>query len=150
MKKNARQALILDIISKYKIETQSELAEKLIEAGDNVTQATVSRDIKSLKLVKVSDNNGKTYYSTMNKPGVSLTGKMLSVYTHAFISADYAGNIVVVKTLTGMAQAVASAIDSLELPDIVGTIAGDDTIFLASRTEDSSAQIVESLKGLAN
>ena len=148
MKKNTRQALILELINKYRIETQSELADRLIEAGENVTQATVSRDIKSLKLIKVSDSHGKTFYSTMDKPGASLTGKMLTVYAHAFISAENGGNIVVVKTLNGMAQAVAAAIDSLKIDEIIGTIAGDNTIFLAAKSEEIAASIVETLRGL--
>ena len=102
--KYSRQAVILDIIDKNVVETQEELTEKLRESGFKVTQATVSRDIKELQLVKVSDESGISKYSVMKEADVALQGKMLSVYTHAFLSADYANNIVIVKTLSGMGQ----------------------------------------------
>jgi len=113
-----------------------------------VTQATVSRDIKELKLIKITDENGVTKYSAMKEVNLSLTGKMLSVYSHAFLTADYANNIVVVKTLTGMAQAVAAAIDSLKLTEVLGSIAGDDTIILVCRTEKYAEDIVKILVNL--
>ncbi len=146
--KYSRQALILDLIEKNSVETQEELTELLKSNGYQVTQATVSRDIKELKLIKISDEKGVSRYSAMQEPNLSLNGKMLSVYTHAFLNADYANNIVVVKTLTGMAQAVAAAIDSLKLNEVLGSIAGDDTIILVCRTEKYAEEIVKILVNL--
>ncbi|MBE7055943.1 MAG: arginine repressor [Ruminococcaceae bacterium] len=146
--KYTRQAMILDLIEKNSVETQEDLTALLKESGFQVTQATVSRDIKELKLIKITDENGVTKYSAMKEVNLSLTGKMLSVYSHAFLTADYANNIVVVKTLTGMAQAVAAAIDSLKLTEVLGSIAGDDTIILVCRTEKYAEDIVKILVNL--
>ncbi len=146
--KYSRQAVILDIIEKNVVETQEELTEKLRENGFKVTQATVSRDIKELQLVKVSDESGVSKYSVMKDVDLVLQGKMLSVYTHAFLSADYANNIVIVKTLSGMGPAVAAAIDSLNFEEALGSIAGDDTIMLVCRTEKYAEEIVKALIGL--
>lgn len=146
--KYSRQAVILDIIEKNVVETQEELTEKLRENGFKVTQATVSRDIKELQLVKVSDESGVSKYSVMKDVDLVLQGKMLSVYTHAFLSADYANNIVIVKTLSGMGPAVAAAIDSLNFEEALGSIAGDDTIMLVCRTEKHAEEIVKALIGL--
>ena len=143
-----RHAKIIELINKYHIETQEELAELLKKEGFKVTQATVSRDIKELQLVKVSDESGVSRYSVMKDASVVLQGKMLSVYTHAFLSADYANNIVIVKTLSGMGQAVAAAIDSLDFEEVLGCIAGDDTIMLVCRTEKHAEEIVKVLIGL--
>lgn len=146
--KYSRQAVILDLIEKNVVETQEELTEKLRENGFKVTQATVSRDIKELQLVKVSDESGVSKYSVMKEADLALQGKMLSVYTHAFLSADYANNIVIVKTLSGMGPAVAAAIDSLRFEEVLGSIAGDDTIMLVCRTEKYAEEIVKALIGL--
>lgn len=146
--KYSRQAMILDLIEKNSVETQEDLTALLKVNGFQVTQATVSRDIKELKLIKISDEKGVTKYSVMKEGNLSLTGKMLSVFSHAFLTADYANNIVVVKTLTGMAQAVAAAIDSLKLNEVLGSIAGDDTIILVCRTEKYAEDIVKSLVNL--
>ena len=146
--KYSRQAMILDIIDKNVVETQEELTEKLRENGFKVTQATVSRDIKELQLVKVSDENGVSKYSVMKEADLALQGKMLSVYTHAFLTADYANNIVIVKTLSGMGPAVAAAIDSLNFEEALGSIAGDDTIMLVCRTEKYAEEIAKALIGL--
>ena len=146
--KYSRQAVILDIIDKNVVETQEELTERLRENGFKVTQATVSRDIKELQLVKVSDESGVSKYSVMKDVDVGLQGKMLSVYTHAFLFADYANNIVIVKTLSGMGQAVAAAIDSLDFEEVLGSIAGDDTIMLVCRNKKHAEEIVKILIGL--
>ena len=146
--KYSRQAMILEIIEKNVVETQEDLTELLKKGGYPVTQATVSRDIKELQLVKVSDENGVLRYSVMKEADLALQGKMLSVYTHAFLSADYANNIVIVKTLSGMGPAVAAAIDSLRFDEVLGSIAGDDTIMLVCRTEKYAEDIVQVLIGL--
>lgn len=141
--KYSRHAKILEIIDKYVIETQEELAEKLKELGMDVTQATVSRDIKELRLTKVMNQNGRYKYASITKAENVFSNRLLTIFTESFVSCDYANNIVVVKTLPGMAQAAAAAIDSLKLSDIVGTIAGDDTIMLVCRAEKIAEEIVE-------
>jgi len=138
-----RHAKILEIIEKYEIETQDEIVEKLAEAGMEVTQATVSRDIKELKLIKVMTSEGKSKYALFNPDGTNVSSKLLTVFAESFVSSDYANNMVVVKTLPGMAQAAASAIDSLKWPEIVGTIAGDDTIMIVCRAEKLAEELVE-------
>lgn len=138
-----RHAKILEIIDNNDIETQDELCEKLKEMGYNVTQATVSRDIKELKLVKVMADGGNYKYAVMQDVDNLISDKLLAVFSHAFVSADYANNIIVVKTLPGMAQAVASTIDSMKLQEILGTIAGDDTLIIIVRTERYAEELVD-------
>lgn len=141
-----RHAKILELIESYDIETQDELAEKLKELGMEVTQATISRDIKELRLVKVMTNEGKAKYAAMNSDTGVLSEKLLTILRGGYVSSDYANNILVVKTLPGMAPAVASAIDSLGWSEIVGTIAGDDTIMVVTRAE----RIAEEIQGKFN
>jgi transcriptional regulator of arginine metabolism len=138
-----RQAKILEIIDKNEIETQEELVLKLKEEGMDVTQATISRDIKELKLVKVLTDSGKSKYASIEQSDNEISGKLLRIFTEAFVSIDYANNITVVKTLPGMAQAVASAVDSLKWPGIIGTIGGDDTVMIICRAELIAERLVE-------
>ena len=140
-----RHAKILDIIEKHDILTQDELAEKLKEKGMEVTQATISRDIKELRLVKVMDAEGKTKYTAINSESGVISEKLLTVLRGGYVSSDYANNILVIKTLTGMASAVASAIDSLGWMAIVGTVAGDDTILIVTRAERIAEELQEKL-----
>lgn len=146
--KYSRHAKILELIEKYPIETQEELADKLKEMGMDVTQATISRDIKELKLIKVLDSNGIYKYATVSNTEGPITNRLLTIFAESFTSCDYANNIVVVKTLPGMAQASASALDSLKWPEIVGTIAGDDTIMIVCRAEKMAEELVEKLSRL--
>ena len=138
-----RHARILEIIENNDIETQDELADKLKDLGMDVTQATVSRDIKELRLIKVMAENGHYKYATMNKRDNAVSDKLLIVFSECFVSSDYANNIVVVKTLPGMAQAAASTIDALKWSGVLGTIAGDDTIMIICRAEKLAAGLVE-------
>jgi len=140
--KYTRHAKILELIEKYPIETQEELAEKLREHGMDVTQATVSRDIKELRLIKVMSDDGTYRYASITRSESNISNKLLTVFTESFVSCDYANNIVVVKTLPGMAQAAASAVDALRWPEIVGTIAGDDTIMIVCRAEKIAEELV--------
>jgi transcriptional regulator of arginine metabolism len=140
-----RHAKILDIIEKHDILTQDELAEKLKEKGMEVTQATISRDIKELRLVKVMDAEGKTKYTAMNSESGVISEKLLTVLRGGYVSSDYANNILVIKTLTGMASAVASAIDSLGWMAIIGTVAGDDTILIVTRAERIAEELQEKI-----
>lgn len=146
--KNNRHDAIIEIISSCDIETQEELIEKLSEAGFNVTQATISRDIKELKLVKISGKDNKTKYARLSGRTLTIPEQILPVFTHGFVSADNANNLVIVKTLPGMAQAVASAIDSLQISELLGTIAGDDTILTVCRTNEYAQNVVAMLKEL--
>lgn len=125
--KIGRHAKIVDLISKYDIETQEELAERLAKEGYQVTQATISRDIRELKLTKISTNDGRQKYALMQNHGVGMNEKYLRVLSEGFVSMDMAQSILVVKTVSGMAMAVAVAMDAMHWPEVAGCIAGDDT-----------------------
>ena len=136
--KTARHAKIIEIINKYNIETQEELADKLNEAGFQVTQATVSRDIRELKLMKISENGERQRDVVFqNKEGWK-SEKYIRVLRDGFVSMDMAQNILVIKTASGMAMAVALALDELHWNEIVGCVAGDDTVMCAIRTVDDT------------
>lgn len=143
--KYSRHAKILEIIDNYEIETQEELAIKLKNLGMDVTQATISRDIKELRLVKVSTKDGKSKYKIVSNLDNITSSRLLTILTKAYVSCDYANNIVIVKTLPGMAEAVASALDSLKWDEVVGTIAGDDTIMVISRAEKIAEEMVNKI-----
>lgn len=139
----------MEIIDKNIIETQEELAEKLKELGMDVTQATVSRDIKELRLIKVLAENRKYKYAALVQNEGSISNKLQTIFIEAFVSCDYANNIVIVKTLSGMAQAAASAIDALKWTEVVGTIAGDDTIMIICRAEKIAEELVNKFNKMA-
>lgn len=144
--KISRQSKILELINKYDIETQEDLAERLMKEGYNVTQATVSRDIRELKLTKITLDDGRQKYITIKKtvePGMS--EKYTRVLRDGLISMDMAQNILVIKTVSGMAMAVAAALDALQINSIVGCIAGDDTILCAIRTAQETITVIEKL-----
>jgi len=140
--KYKRQNEILRIIESESIETQEELAELLREAGMEVTQATVSRDIKELRLTKVQIENGRYKYAPFSKAAGNTYEKLLKVFSEAFMFADHASHTVVVKTLSGMANAAASAIDAMNWPFVLGCIAGDDTIMILCRTPENAEELV--------
>ncbi|MGE5631938.1 MAG: arginine repressor [Caulobacteraceae bacterium] len=144
--KISRHAKILEVIEKNPIETQEELAEELKKNGFDVTQATVSRDIKELKLVKVLDENGIYKYATLKEQDSMLNERLVKVFTESVLSIDYAGNIIVIKTFSGAANAACEAIDVLDFKEIVGTIAGDDTIFALVRNADNVEIVIDKLK----
>ena len=144
MKKN-RQGKIIELIENYDIETQDELAERLRNSGFQVTQATVSRDIRSLKLSKVPTGDGRQKYVVLKQDDSYLGDKYIRVLTDGFVSMDRAQNILVIKTVSGMAMAVAAAIDAMRLKEIVGSIAGDDTIMMAVRTTDDTRIVMDKL-----
>ncbi|MCX7842774.1 MAG: arginine repressor [Clostridia bacterium] len=147
--KYSRHEKILELIEKEVIETQEELAEKLKALGMDVTQATVSRDIKELRLVKAMTEDGRYRYATISHGEGTVSARLMNIFSEAFISCDYANNIVVIKTLPGMAQAVASALDALKWPEVVGTIAGDDTSMVVCRAEKLAEELVNKLNRLA-
>lgn len=143
--KKGRQAEIIRIIERQNVETQQELAKLLREEGFEVTQATVSRDIKQLKLSKVSTGNGHQKYVLLHNDEKHLSEKYVNVLKEGFVSMDMAQNILVVKTVSGMAMAVAAAIDTMKFPQIVGSIAGDDTIMMAIRSVDDTKTIMDQI-----
>lgn len=145
-----RQSKILQLINEMDIETQEELANKLLENGFLVTQATVSRDIRDLKLTKVTVANGKQKYAVLPDKESNLSEKYIRVFRDGFVGMDRAENIIVLKTLTGMAMAVAAAIDALNFDEVVGCIAGDDTIFCAVRSESNAIHVMERFNRIAH
>ncbi len=146
--KKIRHGKIVEIIQKYDVETQEELAGRLKEAGFNVTQATVSRDIRELKLSKVAAAGGGQKYVVLEQGDERKGDKYIRVLRDGFLTMDMAGNILVVKTVSGMAMAVAAALDELRFPEVVGCIAGDDTIFVAVRTLEDTKVLMERLQRL--
>ena len=144
-----RQSKILELIRENDIETQEMLADLLNKAGFNVTQATVSRDIRELKLRKATMQSGKQKYVATAKESSFVTERLNRVFRDGIVSIDYAQNIVVIKTLVGMAMAVAAALDSMENSEIMGTIAGDDTIFCVVKNESKAVKLTENLKAIS-
>lgn len=144
--KTRRQSKIIELIRKYEIETQEELSAYLVKEGFQTTQATVSRDIRELKLTKISMSNGKQKYAVINDSGEDLTDKYNRIFRDGFVSMDMAQNILVIKTVPGMASAVCAAMDAMEMNEIVGSIAGDDTIMCAVRTVEDTVSIMKKLR----
>ena len=144
--KKRRQAKILELISSFDIETQEDLQAKLIEFGFEVTQATISRDIKELRLVKELSSGGRYCYSTGKKHPERYAHRASGIFTDSIISVDYAMNTVVIKCFSGMANAACAAIDSMAWEEIVGTIAGDDTIFMLCRSVETALVFTNKLR----
>ena len=142
-----RHSKIVELIGKYEIETQEELAEYLNQAGFAVTQATVSRDIRELKLTKVQSESGKQRYVVLQNQ-TSFSDKYIRILRDGYMSMDMAQNILVIKTVSGMAMAVAAALGALHFSEIVGCIAGDDTIMCAVRSADDTILVMDKLKKL--
>ena len=143
-----RQAEIIELINKYDIDTQEELTKRLQDAGFKVTQATISRDIRELKLTKVSTDDGKQKYVVLQGTESDLYDKYVQVLKTGYLSMDRAQNILVIKTVAGMAMAVAAALDELHINGIVGSIAGDDTIMCAVRDNDEVVKVMQHMKKL--
>jgi transcriptional regulator of arginine metabolism len=139
--KNARQTAILSIIEQNDIETQEELAGKLKEMGIVVTQATVSRDIKELRLLKVLSGTGSYKYATADKAEHGLSERFVRMFKDSVLSISYAGNIVVIKTLAGSANVAGEAIDSMHMTEILGTMAGDNTVLAIVKNEADAEQV---------
>ncbi|MCM1064108.1 MAG: arginine repressor [Eubacterium sp.] len=146
--KKIRHAKIIETIQKHDVETQEELANYLREAGLAVTQATVSRDIKELKLSKIALRNGRQKYIILKQEDSHLGDKYIRVLRDGFSSMNMAQNILVVKTVSGMAMAVAAALDAMRFPEIVGCIAGDDTIFVAVRTVEETQALMDQIRSM--
>ena len=144
--KTKRQAKILELIEKNDIETQEELSAFLLMEGYEVTQATVSRDIRELKLTKIAMDNGRQKYAILSESGEQLSEKYVRVFRDGFLSMDKAQNILVIRTVSGMASAVCAALDAMRIPRIVGSIAGDDTIMCAIRSVEDTLAVMKKLK----
>ncbi len=146
--KPQRHKKILELIRTEAIETQEELANRLNEAGFHVTQATVSRDIRALKLTKMTRKDGRSYYAVLEENNPVTGDKYTRVIREALVSMDAAENLVVIKTVSGMAMAVAASLDSMKWEELLGCIAGDDTIMCAARTAEGARTVIDKLDAL--
>ena len=147
--KSQRQAKIMEIISTTNVETQEQLLSALQEAGFTSTQATISRDIKELRIVKELTSFGTYRYTTaVREVPVTFSGRLNTIFRECVTNFDYAQNIVVIHTMPGLANAAASALDSMNMGVVVGTIAGDDTVFVVMRDTNAAAAFCGEIKGL--
>ena len=146
--KSERQEAILQMIEEDEIETQEELAKRLRDRGYKVTQATVSRDIKELRLIKILGQQSTYCYSKPGKHESAVNNRMIRMLSDSVVSIDYAGQIVVIKTLSGSANIACEAIDNMNWKEVLGTIAGDNTIFLAVRNEEDALETAGKIKKL--
>ena len=148
--KTKRQTKMLELIKKHDIETQEELSDFLQKEGYQVTQATVSRDIRELKLTKVAMSNGRQKYAALTEANEDLSEKYTRVFRDAFVSMDMAQNILVIKTVSGMAMAVAAAVDAMKWKEVVGCIAGDDTIMCAIRSVQDTEHVMDKIRKIVS
>ena len=139
----ARHQKILELINSHEIDTQERLAEKLRNSGFNVTQATVSRDIKELQLVKHAGPSGRSCYTQSRSADAPVSERFRKILRETILSISSAENIIVIKTLSGCANAAAEAIDTTNFPDIIGTLAGDNTIFMVVSSKDAVPSLME-------
>ena len=146
--KSARHNLILEIIENKDIETQEELAEELLNHGVKVTQATVSRDIKELRLLKVLSEHGGYKYATVERAEKGMNDRFIRMLSECVVSVDSVGNLIVIKTLTASANAACEAIDSMKWSEVLGTIAGDNTLLVIARSEEAVEEMVARLHEL--
>lgn len=146
--KVARHEKIMELIRQYDIDTQEELAARLNEAGFKVTQATISRDIRALKMTKVAGKDGKSHYAILEDSPSSLGDKYTRVLHDALTSIDVGQNMVVIKTVPGMAMGVGAALDALKWTEILGSIAGDDTVMCVARTSEDALAVKDKLKSI--
>ena len=144
--KTKRQRKIIELITNYDIETQEELAAKLVENGFNVTQATISRDIRELNLTKIATKGGKQKYAVQSSSDIVSNSKYMRVLNDGIITMDTAGNILVIKTVSGMAMAVAAALDAMQIKEILGCIAGDDTIMCVVKHAEETDRVKEHIE----
>ncbi len=146
--KTKRHAKILELVQEHNIDTQEELLKLLKNEGFDVTQATVSRDIKELRLIKSLAKDGRYKYSTGKNEAIDISAKFFTLFSDSVLSIDFAGNMVAVKCMNGMAQGICAALDAMHWEGIVGTLAGDDTIFIIARTENNAISLVTEFKRL--
>ncbi len=146
--KVARHEKIIELIRQYEIDTQEELASRLNDAGFKVTQATISRDIRALKMTKVAGKSGRSHYAILNDPAPNLGGKYTRVLKEALISMDTGQNLLVIHTVPGMAMGVAAALDAMQWPEILGCIAGDDTVMCVAKTSEQAVMVINKINGV--
>lgn len=145
-----RHAKIIEIINSKDIETQEELADELKKQGFDITQATVSRDIKELKLIKVSAKDGKYKYAPISPSEKFLSTKLVNIFAQTVVGVENIGNFIVIKTISGSAATAAEAIDFLSFDGIAGTIAGDNTVFILARSVEKAQYIVQKINKMIN
>lgn len=143
--KTKRQRKIIELITERNVETQDELAALLEKEGFTVTQATISRDIREMKLTKIATENGKQKYSVIKGSDAELSERLIRVFRDAVVKLDYSQNMIVIKTLNGMGMAVAVAVDNIQSNDILGSIAGDDTVFCVARSHNQAVEFIQKL-----
>ena len=148
--KSERQNEIIRLITAGDIETQEELASALRDLGYKVTQATVSRDIRELRLIKIPAKDGGFKYAKPERHETAVSERFARILTDSLVNVDTSGNIIVVKTLSGSANVAAEALDNLGWPEILGTIAGDNTIFIVTRSETETAEISGRIRRLTD
>ncbi len=147
--KSQRQAKIMEIISTKNVETQEQLLSELLSEGFRCTQATISRDIKEMRIVKELTSMGSYRYTTSsNEIGGTFTSKLNTIFRECVVSYDYAQNMIVIRTLPGLASAAGSAIDTMNLSAVIGTLAGDDTVFVVMRDNNAAAAFCGEIKNL--
>lgn len=146
--KSARHAKIVELVTNKNIENQDMLIKELETHGFKVTQSTISRDIKHLRLIKQTGENGKTFYTIQGLEENNISKKFHQIFADSVISVDYAINMVVIKSYTGMAMAACAALDKMQLSGMLGTIAGDDTIFIVMRSEEHAKNISKEIFNL--
>ncbi|MBW9170741.1 arginine repressor [Clostridium estertheticum] len=144
--KISRHAKIIEIIQSKDVETQEQLAQELKNNGFDITQATVSRDIKELKLIKVMNAHGTHIYSTSSPGDSFLSNKLVNIFSQTVLYVDNVDKFIVLKTISGAGAAAAEALDSLKFSGIVGTVAGDNTVFILVRNEEDSKDIIQKVK----
>jgi transcriptional regulator of arginine metabolism len=146
--KNKRQMKIMEMISQEDIYTQEDLADRLKQMGEDVTQATVSRDIKEMKLVKVADGTGRSRYAAVGDQNGGLSARLIRIFADTVLSIEFSANIILIRTLSGSANAAGEAVDALKWPEILGTIAGDNTTMVVVRLDYSAQQVADNLRAL--
>jgi transcriptional regulator of arginine metabolism len=144
--KSKRQSKIVDLVRSQEICTQAELTQLLLQAGYEVTQATISRDIRELKLTKIATASGNMKYALTSLPDEQHMPRLNRVFRDGLVSVDYAGNMLVIRTLSGMAMAVAAALDAMDFPEILGAVAGDDAVLCVVKTETQAETLAEKLR----
>lgn len=148
MARSARQSKILELITKNEIETQEELVDELKKSGYNITQATISRDIKELRLIKVLSENKKYKYAREVSPDHNVSNKTLTIFRESVISIAAGLNNIIIKTLPGSARAASVLIDKLNMPEILGCVAGDDAVIIVTNNEAGAVTVVERFKNI--
>ena len=148
MIKKSRHQAIISLINSFDVSTQEELTAKLVEQGFVVSQATVSRDIKDLNLIKVEGANKKTKYVKVDLAQNKLTPQRISMFKQIMLSIESANNLIVLKTISGNASAAGMAVDEINFPQVLGTVAGDDTLLIITKTVSDAEIVVKGLKSL--